>query len=204
MNVYFIHRFIMTAGNPFDGPDSQDNAIHIEGDYQFPIELARAFYGSLECALIQQLVNAHLVIKQPNPLASTGGTYVEGQWENVGPIDIGQTRWTVQRFILQIQLNTQRRTYPVTFVRIVPPNDIKLALQGDKLDPKYRYATNQLAQIFAHAELGYLKLAEAENLQMTSPRKDSEWIPLPVVYAMLPHLNFDLIMPFVCIPKLQV
>jgi len=133
------------------------------------------------------------------------GELKEKEWTPVQePVIILDKPWKV--FVFRFATTTEALKSPVflTFARIAPPDAIKLALDSlPQGDPKWQDAVKEYGEAAVSPDMDRVK-AELMQLFETTiyPGKNFHFTPDPQSYGLLPHFDFDFVIPFISLPSL--
>ena len=92
----------------------------------------------------------------------------------------------------------------LTFVRVEPPDSIKLALQTlPKEDPAWQKAVTEYSTSVTSDDMNRVKGDLMQLFESTIfPGKNFHFTPDPQCYGLLPHFDFDFVIPFIGLPSL--
>lgn len=120
------------------------------------------------------------------------------------PVTLNGKPWHVFVFRHATATNILPKPVYLTFVRLAPPDSIKLALQTlAKEDAAWQSTVTEYSAAATSDDLNRVK---GDLMQMFEskifPGKEFHFVPDPQAYGMLPHFDFDLVIPFISLPSL--
>jgi hypothetical protein len=160
-------------------------------------------FSSDEYKKVTEAIKKEFILS--NKLMDENGLPREKDWTPVQePVMVNGKAWKV--FVFRFATTTEVLKSPVylTFARIAPPDIIKQPLDVlSEGDATWKRAVEDYSAAIMSPDMERVK-AELMQLFETTiyPNKNFHFTPDPQAYGLLPHFDFDFVIPFISLPSL--